>query len=85
VYEDIGWWKTSAYLNRGMGAENEVGVSYEEESGEYKIEINGKEAERFMDEGEPVLKGGRNGYIAVITPYDKFPESGIDVYFEEQE
>jgi hypothetical protein len=48
------------------------------------LEINGYEIERFRDEGEPSLSVGRNGYIVVITPYDKFPESGIDVYFVER-
>jgi hypothetical protein len=84
AYEDYGWWKTSPYLQRGMGVANEIKVSYEEESLEYVLEINGYEAERFRDEGEPALNGGKDGYIVVITPYDKFPESEIDVYFEEK-
>jgi len=83
VFNDFGWWKASPYLQRGMGVMNEIRVSYEEESLEYALEINGYVAEKFRDEGEPALSGGKNGYIVVITPYDKFPGSGVDVYFIE--
>jgi hypothetical protein len=83
VFTDYGWWKQTPYLNRGAGAANEITVTYEKESGDYLLTINGHDIEHFRDGGEPELKGGKNGYIVVITPYDKFPSSGIDVYFME--
>jgi hypothetical protein len=84
VFTDIGWWKASPYLRRGSGAANEVRVFYEAGNSEYCLEINGYVIENFRDDGVPALRGGKNGYIVVITPYDKFPESGIDVYFMEE-
>jgi hypothetical protein len=84
VFTDIGWWKETAYLHRGAGAGNEIKVSYEEESGEYRLDINGYFIERFRDDEEPALRSGKNGYIVVITPFDQFPQSAIAVYFTEE-
>jgi hypothetical protein len=84
VFRDFGWWKTSVYLQRGDGTPNKLSVSYEIESGEYVLNINEHEVERFRDEEEPVLLGGRNGYIVVITPYDRMPQSVVTVYFTER-
>ena len=84
IFKDFGWWKTTPYINKSAGYYNEVTVRYEKGNGEYVLEINGSEIERFRDESEPALRGGKNGYIAVITPFDKFPDSGIDVYFLEK-
>jgi len=85
VFNDYGWWKQTPYLNRGAGAENEIKITYEEGNGDYRLDINGYFIEYFRDGGEPELKGGKNGYIVVITPYDKFTSSGIDVYFLEEQ
>jgi hypothetical protein len=84
VFTDLGWWKKTPYLQRGAGAVNEIRVSYENGNSEYRLEINGYFIERFRDDNEPALRGGKNGYIVVITPFDKFPETGIDVYFMEE-
>ena len=84
IFNDFGWWKATPYLNKSAGYLNEVTVSYEKGNGEYILEINGNEIERFRDDNEPALRGGKNGYVVVITPFDKFPDSGIDVYFLEE-
>jgi len=84
VFADYGWWKRTPYLNRGAGAANEVTVAYEAGSGDYRLEINGYYIENFRDGGKPELSGGKNGYIVVISPFDKFPSSAIDVYFTEE-
>jgi len=84
IFKDFGWWKATPYINKSAGYLNELTVSYEDGSGEYILKINGNEIERFRDDSEPVLRGGRNGYIVVITPFDRFPNSGIDVYFLEE-
>jgi hypothetical protein len=83
VFTDFGWWKATPYLQRGSGALNEVAVTYEEESGGYRLDINGYFIERFRDDDEPALRGGRDGYIVVITPFDQFPQSSVAAYFKE--
>lgn len=83
IFYDYGWWKQSQHLRRGPGVTNEITIRYEEETNEYCIVINGVDVENFVDSEEPRLRRGKNGYIVVITPYDSFPDPGIDVYFEE--
>jgi len=83
IFTDFGWWKDTPYLHRGMGAGNTVAVSYEEEDSEYRLEFNGYVIESFHDPDGATYRQGRNGYIAVITPFDRFPDLGIDVYFTE--
>jgi len=84
IFNDVGWWKFTPYLERGMGKANELTVNFEEENEGYCLSINGYEIERFRDDSEPALRKGKNGYIAVITPFDKFPEFGIDIYYLEE-
>jgi len=84
VFNDFGWWRTSNLLRKGDGTENEITVTYDETEEEFSLYFNGQFQESFKDDGMPVLTGGRNGYIAVITPFDNFPAVGIDVYFEEE-
>lgn len=83
VFKDSDWWKTTPYLNQGAGAGNEVKVSYEAESDEFRLDINGYFVESFRDDDEPRLRSGKDGYVVVITPFDQFPQSGIAVYFRE--
>jgi len=83
IFIDNGWWKTTPYLQRGTGELNEIRVLFEAENGEYCLEINEHEIERFRDDDEPTLSGGKDGYIVVITPFDKFPDSSVNVYFME--
>jgi len=86
VFTDFGWWKSTPHLRHGAGSLNEIIVIYEEDIEKYCLIINGNIIERFSDDNDdyPVLRSGRNGYIAVITPFDNFPVSGIDIYFWEK-
>jgi hypothetical protein len=83
IFTAFGWWKATPHLHRGAGVMNEVTVTYEEESGGYRLDINGHFIERFRDDEEPVLRRGKDGYIVVITPFDQFPQSGVAAYFRE--
>jgi hypothetical protein len=82
-FTEFAWWKTSPYLNRNAGAKNEVRVLCDAVSGEFSLFLNGALTETFRDDAEPVHREGRNGYVVVITPYDRFPSEDVDVYFIE--
>ena len=84
VFTDFGWWKTTPHITKSAGYFNELKVDYIQETGKYRLEINGYEIEHFSDDNFPALRSGRNGYIAVITPFDNFPWSGVDIYFREE-
>jgi hypothetical protein len=81
-YEDVQWWTNTSLLREGPGAPNTVTVRYTGE--EFILLLNGQIARTFKDETEPRHSAGRNGYIAVIAPADKFPEGEVDVYFTEK-
>jgi len=84
IFVDFSWWKTTPYLNKRTDSANELTVFYDNSTDEFCIQINGYEIERFRDDNEPLLRSGKNGYIAVITPFDNFPVTGIDIYFMEE-
>jgi len=84
VFIDFGWWKSTSVLQRHSGASNKITVSFDEIAEEFCLIINDTEIERFSDNEIPQLRGGRNGYIAVVTPFDNFPASGINVRFIEE-
>lgn len=82
-FTEFEWWKTSPSLNRNAGAKNEVRVSFDAAAAEFSLFFNGALAETFRDDAEPVHREGKNGYLVVITPYDRFPAENVDVYFIE--
>jgi hypothetical protein len=82
-FTEYEWWKTSPHLNRNAGAKNEVTVTFDAAAEEFSLFLNGVLTETFRDDGEPVHREGRNGYLAVITPYDRFPVEDVDIYFIE--
>jgi hypothetical protein len=81
VFYDYGWWQRSGYLKSNAGAENKITVEYDKTENQYHLYFNDNFIESFKDSEGPQLSGGRNGYIAVITPFDRFPVPGIDIYF----
>lgn len=81
VFTDFGWWKSTSYINKSPGFLNEIKLDYS--GGRYVLRINGYEVDSFSDDSYPILSGGKNGYIVVISPYDNFPTSFVDVYFLE--
>jgi hypothetical protein len=81
-YRSIAWWTKNAAIRGWSGAPNEIKVSKEGE--EFVVACNGIEVWRFADTEEPVHRGGRNGYVVVISPLDRFPEEETDVYFTEK-
>ncbi|QQO10705.1 hypothetical protein [Breznakiella homolactica] len=83
-YESKQWWTATSYLTSGEGMVNTLTVTYTAASQEYLLKINGYDVQRFTDELAPVHTGGRNGYVVVISPVDRFPASEVDVYFTEE-
>ncbi|MCL2720156.1 MAG: hypothetical protein FWD47_02315 [Treponema sp.] len=79
-FTDFSWWKP---FTQRTGI-NEIKVDYIESSNEYRLTINDVELERFSDDSIPVLTGGKNGYIAVVSPLDNFPITGININFYER-
>ena len=84
VFTAYGWWKNTSYLNRIPGSLNEITVFYDDLNNEYCLRINNFEIDRFSDNNTPPLRSGKNGYITVVTPYENFPSTGIDVYYIEE-
>jgi hypothetical protein len=68
-------------LQAWAGAPNEV-EARQGETG-IKVIINGSEVIEIADNTEPKHRGGKNGYIVVISPADVFPSGGVDVEFIE--
>jgi hypothetical protein len=49
----------------------------------YSVYFNGVLACEFQDEEAPLHLGGDDGLIVVISPQDRFPQTGVHVVFEE--
>jgi hypothetical protein len=49
----------------------------------FQVYFNGLPACDFRDEEAPLHPGGDDGLIVVISPQDRFPQSGVHVVFEE--
>jgi hypothetical protein len=82
-YHSLKSWTYSKYLEKGYGRPNELKITYDKTAKEYTLLINNNEVEKFKDETEPVHENGKNGYIAVISPQDKFPQNPVEIIFLE--
>ena len=76
-------WTNTVHLRAGYGRPNELKIMYDKDEKEFTLIINENEVEKFKDETAPVHEGGRNGYIVVISPQDKFPQNPVEVTFWE--
>ena len=81
-YEALFDLTSSPHLNSGAGAPNTVQVKFDGEL--FLLYFNGTLERSFSDTIEPVHISGRDGYIVVIAPSDRFPEGEVDIYFTEQ-
>lgn len=82
-YSSIKSWTNSRYIEKGYGRPNDLKITYDKVNKEYTLIINKNEVEKFKDEREPVCEGGKNGYIVVVSPQDKFPQTPVHVTFLE--
>ena len=72
-------WQSSSNLNVGSSS-NLVGIR--EEGKQFVIRFNDIEETRFTDSDEPSLTGEGTGFIAVISPYEKFPENPVEINYK---
>lgn len=72
-------WQSSSVLNTGASG-NLIGIK--KEGAEFVISFNSVVETRFTDEDEPSLISGGMGYIAVVSPYEKFPENPVEINYK---
>ena len=77
----VSWARCSA-LVAGY-ASNRLRVQRDGES--FAVFFNDVQACSFQDEDPPLHSGGADGLIVVISPQDRFPETGVHVVFQEME
>jgi hypothetical protein len=82
-YNEMQPWTKTAFLEKGAGSPNTVKISYDPADSGFTLSINGYFIQTFNDPVEPKHGGGKNGYIVVLSPLDKFPADDVDVYFTE--
>lgn len=77
-----GGWKDSSYINKGHGTYNNVSVSYDGESRNFLLRINGYDITDFTVPEEISFRGSRSGYAVVIAHNEDFPRTSVKVIFE---
>lgn len=82
VYESIEWWAFSEALNGGKGVPNTIRIQYSNDTELFTLFLNGSSVRTFADTKHR-LTAGKNGYVVVISPLDKFPATSVRVLFEE--
>jgi len=76
-------WTSSTALKRGYAQENEIRVELDRTTRFFSLYLNGIYACEFTTSSPEYELGGGNGYIAVISPRDKFPASPVHIAFKE--
>ena len=80
-YSSIQWWTASTSLFSGWGTANQVDVAYDTANDVYTVSLNGTEVYKFANDSE-VNDGGNSGYLVVISPYDIFPDTTVEVHYQ---
>ena len=76
-------WIQSLSLSRGYGMTNEVKVT-RDGTGLFTLYLNGSQAMTFHDGRTPLQSGGGDGYIAVISPQDNFPQTPVTISYTDK-
>jgi len=75
-------WVSSNYLNKGTMT-NEVKVT-RDSSGLFTLYLNDNQAMTFHDGRTPLQTGGGDGYLAVVSPQDSFPQIPVTINFKDK-
>jgi hypothetical protein len=76
-------WVSHAALNRGYGVVNRVTVT-RDAGGLFALYLNQVQVMTFRDGRSPAPAGGGDGYLAVISPQDSFPQIPVTVSYMEK-
>ena len=74
-------WKKSENLISGPAMVNTIRVERTDLS-EYKYYFNDQVTGIILDNGENIATGGGWGFVAVVSPLDKFPSTPVEVHFK---
>lgn len=72
-------WTVSLALNGGEGVPNTIKI--ERTGEEFALYFNGVQACTFRDDEVPLHAGGRDGFLVVVSPQDRFPGTPVKVSF----
>ena len=75
-------WTYSPRLKLGYNQANTLGLSLDGRS--FALSLNGVVVARFEAIESDYSCGGENGYIAVISPKDRFPDQSVRIDFQER-
>ena len=77
-----GGWKSFNLINRGMGVKNQIEVSFDSNSRNFVLKLNGGVATEFTAQEEIAFKGSRSGFAVVVANNEKLPSNSVKVTFE---
>jgi hypothetical protein len=77
-------WKYSALLKYGYNQANAIGLSLDGEARVFTLSVNGRAVEEFSAMESDYDLGGSNGFIAVISPKDDFPDKPVRISYLEE-
>jgi hypothetical protein len=79
-YRPLDDWIADDAIIEGYGRENEISVS-RSTGGTFTLLINSIEVYQFTDDEEPFHTGGAQGFLAVVSPLEDFPDVPVSVRY----
>jgi hypothetical protein len=80
-YTSSTWVNAPAQLLAGYGMSNVLAVVRDPATGIFSLSLNGSVVFSFKDQRTPHADGGGEGYIAVISPQESFPDKPVKICF----
>jgi hypothetical protein len=77
-------WTYSGRLKYGYNQANEVGLGLDGDTRVFTLSLNGEAVREFSAIESDYDCGGSNGYIAVISPQDDFPDKPVRIAYQER-
>jgi hypothetical protein len=77
-------WTACSRLKGGYNQDNVIGLKLDAASRRFALSINGDEVCSFAAIEPDYGLGGGNGYLVVISPRDRFPDTPVSVSFREE-
>jgi len=82
LFTELQSWEKDESLKSGYNKLNIIDISCNSGTDNFSLSFNGGEINSFRDDEEPFHLSGKNGYMAVISPLDNFPETPVSITFK---
>ena len=84
-FQTIEGWESCTFLKKGYGVNNQICISFDEETQYFSVKINEEIVSKFKVNEDINFENTKSGYVVVISNLESFPQKKVRVVFNDAE